>query len=98
MTVERTLYGSDVRVDITASGINLSTATQIQFILRKSGIPDIILTKTGGDIVANSSTTATVEIPKSAITAAGVYEIKIIVTSSGKDRGLVSETTHILYE
>jgi len=98
MTVERALFGTDVSVSITAAGINLSTATQIQFILKKLGLPDIVLTETGGDIVVNSSTSATVEIPKDSVPSVGVYEIKIIVTSSGKDRGLVSETTHILYE
>lgn len=99
MTISPVYLGTDVDVALTVTGVDLSTATEIEFLLRKTGATDILLLKTTGGIVVSSATVATVSIPKAIVTIAGAYAIRLSVTeSSGKERGLNLDVKHLVYE
>lgn len=99
MIAEYGFLGTDIDLSVTATGVNLSTATEIKCIFRKLGIADVTLTKTGSDISVTSSTTCTVSIDKTDITIGGMYEIRLVVTeASGRVRGMKLDVTHLILE
>lgn len=81
-----TLYkGTDFLMDVTVTGdIDLATATEATAILRKIGVDDITLTKTGGDITINAMVIS-VRIQDSVMLTypVGVYELRMTATVGG---------------